>query len=227
MGAYDPDNFDELSNYLNLGDSDDEDNAMSSTPSHEQYIEQDVKSARTPLSPPASATEDDIIDQDEQDEDDLYAIPNDNLWKVRRGSASLASPVDPQWLLSPDPPLQTNITGPDSQTHPSPPLSDDAKTPSDRRMTLDTIPEKSDQSVKMGTANKTSKSFPLLPTLLSLKSPENEDEKILASEEGKRLNPRERRQLRNKVSARNFRVRRKGMSSWLTIPNCYRIHRPS
>jgi hypothetical protein len=38
----------------------------------------------------------------------------------------------------------------------------------------------------------------------------DEDEKLLASEEGKKLSSKERRQLRNKVSARAFRSRRKG-----------------
>ena len=38
----------------------------------------------------------------------------------------------------------------------------------------------------------------------------DEDEKLLASEEGKKLSSKERRQLRNKVSARAFRHRRKG-----------------
>jgi hypothetical protein len=38
----------------------------------------------------------------------------------------------------------------------------------------------------------------------------DEDEKFLASEEGKKLSSQERRQLRNKVSARAFRGRRKG-----------------
>ncbi|KAL8965012.1 MAG: hypothetical protein Q9197_006713, partial [Variospora fuerteventurae] len=38
----------------------------------------------------------------------------------------------------------------------------------------------------------------------------DEDERLLASEEGKRLSSKERRQLRNKVSARAFRSRRKG-----------------
>lgn len=37
----------------------------------------------------------------------------------------------------------------------------------------------------------------------------DEDTKLLMSEEGKKLSSKERRQLRNKVSARNFRVRRK------------------
>lgn len=38
---------------------------------------------------------------------------------------------------------------------------------------------------------------------------EDDDSKLLHSAEGKKLSPKERRQLRNKVSARNFRVRRK------------------
>ena len=38
----------------------------------------------------------------------------------------------------------------------------------------------------------------------------DEDERLLASEEGKKLGSKERRQLRNKVSARAFRSRRKG-----------------
>ena len=44
----------------------------------------------------------------------------------------------------------------------------------------------------------------------------DEDERLLASEEGKKLSSKERRQLRNKVSARAFRSRRKGMT--LAIP---------
>lgn len=45
----------------------------------------------------------------------------------------------------------------------------------------------------------------------------DEDERLLASEEGKKLSSKERRQLRNKVSARAFRSRRKGtvVASWL------------
>ncbi|KAJ5131591.1 hypothetical protein N7448_005749 [Penicillium atrosanguineum] len=38
----------------------------------------------------------------------------------------------------------------------------------------------------------------------------NEDKRLLASEEGKKLSGKERRQLRNKISARVFRSRRKG-----------------
>ncbi|KAI9887107.1 MAG: hypothetical protein M1823_001097 [Watsoniomyces obsoletus] len=41
----------------------------------------------------------------------------------------------------------------------------------------------------------------------------DEDERLLASEEGKKLSSKERRQLRNKVSARAFRSRRKGRFS--------------
>lgn len=41
----------------------------------------------------------------------------------------------------------------------------------------------------------------------------DEDERLLASEEGKRLPSKEHRQLRNKVSARAFRSRRKGAFS--------------
>jgi hypothetical protein len=41
----------------------------------------------------------------------------------------------------------------------------------------------------------------------------DEDERLLASEEGKKLSSKERRQLRNKVSARAFRSRRKGKNT--------------
>lgn len=57
----------------------------------------------------------------------------------------------------------------------------------------------------------------------------DEDERLLASEEGKKLSSKERRQLRNKVSARAFRSRRKGknasFSASSTQANTYhRIH---
>lgn len=45
----------------------------------------------------------------------------------------------------------------------------------------------------------------------------DEDERLLASEEGKKLSSKERRQLRNKVSARAFRSRRKGMFITLKV----------
>lgn len=43
----------------------------------------------------------------------------------------------------------------------------------------------------------------------------DDDERLLASDEGKKLSSKERRQLRNKVSARAFRSRKKGKSSIL------------
>lgn len=45
----------------------------------------------------------------------------------------------------------------------------------------------------------------------------DEDERLLASEEGKKLTSKERRQLRNKVSARAFRSRRKGMRHFSSL----------
>jgi hypothetical protein len=53
----------------------------------------------------------------------------------------------------------------------------------------------------------------VLPHILKAKKDEDEmdeDERMLNSEEGKKLSSKERRQLRNKVSARAFRSRRKG-----------------
>jgi hypothetical protein len=52
----------------------------------------------------------------------------------------------------------------------------------------------------------------ILPHIARMKKEEedmDEDERLLASEEGKKLSSKERRQLRNKVSARAFRSRRK------------------
>lgn len=46
----------------------------------------------------------------------------------------------------------------------------------------------------------------------------DEDERLLASEEGKKLSSKERRQLRNKVSARAFRSRRKGTYRCILLP---------
>ncbi len=66
----------------------------------------------------------------------------------------------------------------------------------------------------------------MLPQLARLKKDEeemDEDERLLASEEGKKLSSKERRQLRNKVSARAFRSRRKGGSLTplpLTVAAC-------
>ena len=53
----------------------------------------------------------------------------------------------------------------------------------------------------------------VLPHIAKMKKEEDdmdEDERLLNSEEGKKLSSKERRQLRNKVSARAFRSRRKG-----------------
>lgn len=56
----------------------------------------------------------------------------------------------------------------------------------------------------------------VLPHIARMKKDEeemDEDERLLASEEGKKLSSKERRQLRNKVSARAFRSRRKGKTA--------------
>jgi hypothetical protein len=214
MGRYDPDRYDDLeADYLNLpNDSDDEGEAMATTPTPAQPLPSIHHDKDMLLSPPASAFDDESV----VDEDDLYGGADETLYPApgRRGSGSstLGSPVNPQWLHSSDPPSKLNVSdGP--KTMPSPAKSEDIKLPSERRTALETIQERNELLIKTGSAPKTSKSFPLLPDLLNLKQAEDEDEKILASEEGRRLNPKERRQLRNKVSARNFRVRRKGMSS--------------
>jgi hypothetical protein len=60
----------------------------------------------------------------------------------------------------------------------------------------------------------------MLPHIQRMKKDEeemDEDERLLASEEGKKLSSKERRQLRNKVSARAFRSRRKGLYHRLHI----------
>ena len=76
---------------------------------------------------------------------------------------------------------------------------------------------------------------PVLPHIAKLKKEEDEmdeDERLLASEEGKKLTSKERRQLRNKVSARAFRSRRKGNTIGPRIRlststyKFYRIHHP-
>lgn len=61
--------------------------------------------------------------------------------------------------------------------------------------------------------DETSPSGGMLPHIARMKKDEDdmdEDERLLASEDGKKLSSKERRQLRNKVSARAFRSRRKG-----------------
>jgi hypothetical protein len=62
----------------------------------------------------------------------------------------------------------------------------------------------------------------MLPNIARMKKDEeemDEDERLLASEEGKKLSSKERRQLRNKVSARAFRSRRKGKSQRAILHN--------
>jgi hypothetical protein len=66
----------------------------------------------------------------------------------------------------------------------------------------------------MGAIEDTPSPSSSLPQMAKMKKDEqdmDEDERLLASEEGKKLSSKERRQLRNKVSARAFRSRRKGM----------------
>jgi hypothetical protein len=195
------DNYEDVSNFLTF--SDDEDGM------HDEHMIKDTakRNNGTPLSPPASA-EGDAIDEDEyDDDDDLYSCnpATAGSWKTAKPETGspMDSQVNPLWLHS--------ESVPRLQQHPSPAMSDEGRL--ERRTVLDTIQERNDSLVKTGATAKSSKSFPLLPDLLKLKQAEDEDEKILASEEGKKLNPRERRQLRNKVSARNFRVRRKGNPS--------------
>lgn len=72
-------------------------------------------------------------------------------------------------------------------------------------------------SLRIHKASSTARSPSVLPNIPKLKKKDedemDEDERLLASEEGKKLTSKERRQLRNKVSARAFRSRRKG-NSW-------------
>lgn len=66
----------------------------------------------------------------------------------------------------------------------------------------------------------------MLPHIARMKKDEeemDEDERLLASDEGKKLSSKERRQLRNKVSARAFRSRRKGRAHnhyYLSLTTC-------
>ena len=63
---------------------------------------------------------------------------------------------------------------------------------------------------KPGQAGEQNVSMNHLPKSRKDEEDMDEDERLLASEEGKKLTSKERRQLRNKVSARAFRSRRKG-----------------
>lgn len=66
-----------------------------------------------------------------------------------------------------------------------------------------------------GDITKSTKSGPTGRKLKKKLSEMDEDEKLLASEEAKKLTSRQRRQLRNRVSARHFRLRRKEYISHL------------
>ena len=59
-------------------------------------------------------------------------------------------------------------------------------------------------------ANSANGALPHIARMRKEEDDMDEDERLLASEEGKKLSSKERRQLRNKVSARAFRSRRKG-----------------
>lgn len=71
-----------------------------------------------------------------------------------------------------------------------------------------------------------------IPRLKKEQDDMDDDERLLASEEGKKLSSKERRQLRNKVSARAFRSRRKGENRIVDAKiveanGLHRIHRPT
>lgn len=91
------------------------------------------------------------------------------------------------------------------------------------------------QQIRQNTNSPGDSPSPSLPQMAKARKEEqdmDEDERLLASEEGKKLSSKERRQLRNKVSARAFRSRRKGTPRFLPFEarikpaNCLcRIHR--
>lgn len=86
----------------------------------------------------------------------------------------------------------------------------DARTEETIARVVNQIRQQSQNSALAGAGNQND----LLPHIIRAKKDEedmDEDERLLASDEGKKLSSKERRQLRNKVSARAFRSRRKGM----------------
>ena len=90
----------------------------------------------------------------------------------------------------------------------SSPLSD-ARTEETIARVVNQIRQQSQNSALANASNQGD----MLPHIIRAKKDEedmDEDERLLASEEGKKLSSKERRQLRNKVSARAFRSRRKG-----------------
>lgn len=98
--------------------------------------------------------------------------------------------------------------------------------PLDQR-TEDTISRVMNEIRRSSHADAMSPNGSVMPSIIRAKKDEeemDEDERLLNSEEGKKLSSKERRQLRNKVSARAFRSRRKGsltniitLSTLLTI----------
>lgn len=72
-------------------------------------------------------------------------------------------------------------------------------------------PMRHNSSVSGDEAGSPEKVFPEVAGMRNNEEEMDEDERLLASEEGKKLASKERRQLRNKVSARAFRSKRKGI----------------
>lgn len=110
-------------------------------------------------------------------------------------------------------------TVPPSQTHTASPVLDNVvdtlpiTTVSPDKLTIKQEEDKEpSQEVK---ANGTEKSTHF--TRASSKMDYDSDEEIHSPEDIKKMTPKERRQLRNKISARNFRVRRKGKSHYIVM----------
>lgn len=110
---------------------------------------------------------------------------------------------------------QQQTRQPHNRTHSNSPLSD-ARTEETIARVVNQIRQQSQNSALAGGNGQAD----LLPHIIRAKKDEedmDEDERLLASEEGKKLSSKERRQLRNKVSARAFRSRRKGKLVPLTL----------
>ncbi|KAJ4362667.1 hypothetical protein N0V95_001375 [Ascochyta clinopodiicola] len=102
---------------------------------------------------------------------------------------------------------QQRAAPPSSSRKTSSPLSDDRTEATIARVVAQIRQESQNAALASHDANGN-----ILPHIIRAKKDEedmDEDERLLASEEGKKLSSKERRQLRNKVSARAFRSRRK------------------
>lgn len=104
------------------------------------------------------------------------------------------------------------------------------KTQQTKTASLNTIEESVDKimnSLRIHKASSSARSPSVLPNIPKLKKKDeddmDEDERLLASEEGKKLTSKERRQLRNKVSARAFRSRRKGKYILPVLVACEKV----